>query len=268
MSKKDGIERAQHVALNKIVAQGAFGSSMACNYIIRNNPVHAKTYVWLKDGTPVAAFTGSANYTLTGFGRSQIEAMDSVDPNIALQFYKRCLLHTASCDAMDIEDAIAITETRVFNNNPQADPEGDSVTLSLLDTHSNDTHKRAGLNWGQRDGRNPNQAYIPVPRAVQSSGFFPDCGEQFTVLTDDGDSFIFVRAQENGKALHSTLDNSQIGEYIRSRLGVRLGEYVTRQHLVKYGRTDITFTKIDEETFILDFRPNFGPGEDAELWQK
>ena len=58
-----------------------------------------------------------------------------------------------------------------------------------------------------------------------------------------------------------------MGEYIRTRIGVRSGEYVTRQHLAEYGRTDITFTKIDEETYILDFRPNFGPGEDAELWQ-
>ena len=177
MPKKDGIEWAQHVALNKIVEQGAFGSSMACNYVVRGNPVHAKTYVWLRDNEPVSAFAGSANYTLTGFSRSQIEAMDAVDPTAAYQFYNDCLRNSASCDAIDIEDMVAITETRTLNDNPQADPEGEFVTLSLLSTRSGDTHEKAGLNWGQREDRNRNQAYIPVPRAVQLSGFFPEIGE-------------------------------------------------------------------------------------------
>lgn len=199
--------------------------------------------------------------------------MDAVDPNEAFQFYNQTLRNSASSDAIDIEDMVTITETQVRNDNPQADPEGECITLSLLDTHSGDTHKKSGLNWGQIElgpaGRKkPYQAYIPVPSAVQLSDFFPNRGEQFTVLTDDGNSFIFVRAQAGGKALHTTLDNSQLGKYIRSRLGVRSGQYVTRQHLAEYGRTDITFTKIDEETYILDFRPNFGPGEDAELWQE
>lgn len=257
MAKKDGIERAQHVALNKIVKQSAFKNTMACNYMVKGNPVHAKVYVWLRGDEPVSAFSGSANYTLTGFGRSQIEVMDAVDPKDALQFYKQCLLNAVSCDAENIEGRITITETHTLNVNPQVNFKSEFVTLSLV-TKTGDTHKRAGLNWGQRPKRNPDQAYIPVPREVQLSGFFPDTTKPFTVLTDDDDSFIFVRAQTNGKALHSPSDNSQIGRYIRSRIGVSSGEYVTRHHLDEYGRTDITFTKIDEETYFLDFKPKFG----------
>ena len=267
MPRKDGIEKVQHNAFQKLSEQGSYGNTVKCDYIVRGNPVHAKTYLWLRDDTPIVAFSGSANYTNTGFGQTQIEAMSEVDPAITHTFYNECLRNSESCDAIDIETMVAITETRSFGDNPQALPDGDYVTLTLLSTRNGETHERSGLNWGQRDGRNPNQAYIPVPRNVQLSNFFPDRGEQFTVLTDDGDSFIFVRVQENGKALHTTEDNSQLGEYIRSRIGVRSGEYVTRQHLSQYGRTDVTFTKIEEETYLMDFRPNFGPGEDAENWQ-
>lgn len=267
MSRKDGIEKVQHNAFQKLSEQGSYGNDVNCSYIVRGNPVHAKTYLWLKDDTPIIAFSGSANYTNTGFGKTQIESMSEVDPINVQSLYSDCLRNSESCDAIDIETMVAITETRSFDTNPQAEPEGDFVTLTLLSTRDGETHGRSGLNWGQRQGRNPNQAYIPVPRSIQKSDFFPERSEQFTVLTDDGDSFIFVRAQENGKALHTTEDNSQLGEYLRARIGVRSGEYVTRQHLSQYGRTDITFTKIEDETYLMDFRPNFGPGEDAENWQ-
>jgi len=32
--------------------------------------------------------------------------------------------------------------------------------------------QRSGLNWGQRPGRDPNQAYLSVPVEIQRSGFF------------------------------------------------------------------------------------------------
>ncbi len=268
MPRKDGIEKAQHNAFQRLVARGSFGNHVNCEYIVRGNPVHAKTYLWLKDDTPIVAFSGSANYTNTGFSQSQTEAMAEVNVDIANSFYNKCLRNSASCNATHIETMIAIIETRSFNDNPRAKPEGECVTLTLLNTRDGETHKKAGLNWGQREGRNPNQAYIPVPKEVQDTDFFPERKEQFTVLTDDGDSFIFVRAQANGKALETTENNSYLGEYIRSRIGVPSGKRVTREHLSQYGRTDVTFTKIEEETYLMDFRPNFGPGEDAESSQE
>ena len=269
MSMKDGIERAQHAALKKLVQNGSFGSRVQCSYVTKGNPVHAKTYVWMNDREPVSAFAGSANYTLTGFGQSQVDTMAVVDPRAALDFYNECLENTISCDVEDVENNVVITETRKIGRHPSAMPEeNQTVTLSLLVSSTGETHTRAGLNWGQRPGRERNQAYIPVPMDIARQEFFPDIGIPFTVLTDDGFSFIFVRAQQGGKALHTTESNSTVGEYLRTRIGMPLGEYVTRTHLVEYGRTDVTMTKIDEETFLLDFRPNFGPGEDAELWEQ
>ena len=265
MAKRDGIERAQHLAFQKLCTHGASGSEVSSEYTVRGNPVHAKSYVWLRDGHPVSAFAGSANYTRTGFGRAQIECMSEIDPKAALDFFNLCRRNSADCLNDDIETMVAVTESRqvAFENEDAQD----SVTLSLLDTRTGKTPQKSGVNWGQRSGRDKDQAYIAVPAPVQDQGFFPERGEQFTVLTDDGDSFIFVRAQDNGKALQTTRNNSEIGAYIRSRIGVRNGEFITREHLLNYGRTDITFMKLDEDTYVMDFRPNFGPGEDAEVWE-
>ena len=60
-------------------------------------------------------------------------------------------------------------------------------------------------------------------------------------------------AQDGDKAIHSTKNNSLLGKYFRKRLGVPLGEFVTRQHLQAYGRTDIKICKIDNETYFMDF---------------
>lgn len=81
----------------------------------------------------------------------------------------------------------------------------------------------------------------------------PEIGYTFSLITDDGQAFDCVVAQEGRKAIHSTNDNSEIGKYIRNRIGVPLGSPVTVDDLKKYGRTDYTIEKIDEETFLLDF---------------
>ena len=61
----------------------------------------------------------------------------------------------------------------------------------------------SGLNWGQRENRNPDQAYISIPAPERRSGFFPQIGVEFDILCDDGFLIKCVRAQQNGKALQS-----------------------------------------------------------------
>jgi len=73
------------------------------------------------------------------------------------------------------------------------------------------------------------------------------------VLTDDNKELICVRAQDDGKAIHTTLDNSLLGEYFRFRLGLPNGVFITKDHLLRYGRADVDFYKIDEETYLMDF---------------
>ena len=51
---------------------------------------------------------------------------------------------------------------------------------------------------------------------------------------------------------NSTFNNSEIGRYIRKRIGLKEGALVSTQDLINYGRTDYTIEKLDEETFLLD----------------
>ena len=107
-------------------------------------------------------------------------------------------------------------------------------------------------------GREPNQAYIPLSSKVYRGDFFPARGHHFTLHTDDGQVIICARRQDNGKALHSTENNSIIGEYFRRRLGVPLGKPVAKADLKKYGRFDIVFYKIDDDNYYMDFSPPSG----------
>ncbi|OTP86755.1 hypothetical protein B5S42_12510 [Gilliamella apicola] len=129
----------------------------------------------------------------------------------------------------------------------------DTVILSLLDSNTHETHLSSGLNWGQRKNREPNQAYIPVPAKVVRTGFFPPGGKHFEVLTDDSEYLILRLEQDNDKAITTPENNSILGKYFRNRLGLNTGEFVTREHLEKYGRTDVTFYKTSNGEYLLDF---------------
>lgn len=61
-----------------------------------------------------------------------------------------------------------------------------------------------------------------------------------------------VVAQDGRKSIQTTYGNAILGEYIRKRIGAKSGEFLTVEHLEKYGRTDFTLTKLDNETFHFD----------------
>ena len=90
---------------------------------------------------------------------------------------------------------------------------------------------------------------------IYRSDFFPKRSIHFTVLTDDNKILICTRAQKDelGHAIETPHNNSLLGEYFRNRLGLPNGAFVTRDDFDKYGRTDIDFYKIDNETYYMDF---------------
>lgn len=102
-------------------------------------------------------------------------------------------------------------------------------------------------------GRDPNQAYLSLRAEVYNTNFFPERGTPFTVLTDDGKTIICSRAQDHGKGIHTPHNNALIGEYFRNRLGLASGAVVSAEDLRRYGRTDVHFYKIDDETYYMDF---------------
>jgi len=58
---------------------------------------------------------------------------------------------------------------------------------------------------------------------------------------------------DEGQQLQTPISNSILGRYFLYRLGVPLGAKVEDKHLKEYGQDYVVFTKIDDETFQMDF---------------
>jgi hypothetical protein len=232
--------------------------SFTCSYVCENPPVHANLYIWLKSGTPMLAYTGSADFLQNAFVSSRKEIMEYCDPDEAYRFFEEVEAKSIYCNHSEVEDHIVLRPTHQIldaENKTIIKLTGEGiapVSLSLL-TSKGEIGEKSGLNWGQRKGRNKNEAYIHLPAHIARTGFFPLNKQHFTVVTDDGHTLILRVEQQNNKAITTPLSNAQLGEYFRNRLGLANGAFVTKQDLLKYGRTDVTFYKIDDEQYYMDF---------------
>jgi NgoFVII restriction endonuclease. len=244
-----------------------------CSYVnINKTPIHSKLYIWMKNETPRLAYISSANYTYTAFKKGQDEIASLCDPEKALAYYKAIIPDSLYCTHEDAEDLVVnnVTMDSSGRNNTYESPDGEPlaihdgnhVKLPLYGVKRNVIQKVAGLNWGQRFGREPNQAYIPIPTNIAKSDFFPPLGVPFSVLTDDNIPFVCVRAQPKtkggriGYAIETTSNNSELGEYFRRKLGLQPGVFVELEDLDRYGNRYVTFTKINEEEYYMQFLPS------------
>jgi len=244
--------------------------SFSCQYIYQNTPINANLYLWFKGAQPYAAFAGSANFIQKAFSKNQREIMVECDPDKAADYFNEIEGDSIYCYSSEVEEYIPIfSVSNMLDklNNPEV-LEDNTVILSLLNSRTNETHSTAGINWGHRmnyyrkkDGsishrlRNPNEAYIPLPRSVAQSGFFPLNKQHFTVVTDDRKQLTLRVEQEGNKAITTPKSNALLGEYFRNRLGLPNGAFVRKADLERYGRTDVTFIKIDDEQYFMDFAP-------------
>ena len=261
MCPKDGMPESNHASFKKIM-EDDYKHRFFCSYVFNKPQVHSKVYTWFKGDVPVLGFVGSANYTQTAFYNKQRECVVSCSPQLSFNYYNDLINDSIYCTHIEAEGLVQIYKDKVYNriqrqrHDDTTDDESlnelPNVKVSLL-SKNDSMQKRSGLNWGQRPKRSRNQAYIPLKAKVYNSDFFPGIRKHFTVYTDDNKVLICTRAQENAKAIHTPHNNSLIGEYFRNRLGLASGAFITKADLLKYGRTDVTFYKIDDETYYMDF---------------
>lgn len=261
MAPYDGLSIPIHEGFKTLHGHSYANSvkTFLCSYICENPPVHANLYIWLKNDVPLLAYTGSADFVQSAFISARKEIIEVCDPKEAFDYYLAAERNSIYCNHSEIEDHIVLRLAHQIldaENKPLTTLEGDGITsvhLSLL-TNKGDVGKRSGLNWGQRNQRNRNEAYIPLPRKIAKTAFFP-LGRHFTVVADDGHTLLLRVEQQNDKAITTPLSNAQLGEYFRNRLGLSNGAFVTKQSLINYGRTEVTFHKIDDEQYFMDFSP-------------
>jgi len=252
----DGLNEVQHKGFQKMSTNNEEDLiTFNCKYVYKSPPVHSKLFLWFKNGEPYKAFTGSANYTLKAFSEGCGEFMTECDLKEASSYYREVESRSIYCTDNEVENYIRIYKNAPLHNYEMqqlTSSEDNTCVLSLISS-TGEVAKSSGLNWGQREGRNPNQAYIPLPSIISKSGFFPLNKRHFTVVSDDGECFIMRVEQDGNKAITTPNDNSELGRYFRERLGVENGTAINKSHLIQYGRTDICFSKLDDEHFFMDF---------------
>lgn len=250
-------KRGDHLGYLSILNDPAYRPRFTGYYYSGSPPVHCKAYGWKGAGRSVG-FSGSANYSSYGFfSGQQLNQLTVDDPDQIFELHQQLLPNcTLIRDAEVARPQHDILEDLHVGGSVQAGgyrwlTPNESVRISFLDRNG-ELPAKSGMNWGQRPGREPNQAYLPIRGEVRDESFLPPFGFTFTLVTDDGKALDCKVQQGDRKAVSSTHDNSELGRYLRARLGVSDGSFVTKSDLVRYGRTDFTLAKVDEETFLLD----------------
>lgn len=137
------------------------------------------------------------------------------------------------------------------------------ATLVLYDPKTGEVPGASGLNWCFADAHVcKNDAYFALRKSFfrEHPDFFPPQGSVFTGIWDDGTQMKFLLEGTQDiddeiapKQISTDGDKSILGAYMRDRLGVPSGHFITRADLDRYGRDSVEVTKIDEYTFAFDF---------------
>lgn len=240
------------------------------NIFYSNIPVHSKCYVWKRNNVIVHALVGSANFSTNGLRTPfrEVLAETTFDTFEPLNAYIQTIFNSSISCLEAVARQVVI---------PALAPITCSLTLLAEDGEVQGT---AGLNWGQnpRNHTRPNDAYIKIrtqdirnfpvffppkqlnPIHIENRGRPYRHNDNVEIIWDDG---VIMDALFEGsqpinnivfpKQISSFPRKSDLGEYIRLRIGVPSGQPVRRHHLNAYGRTDISVSMIGEGIYEFDF---------------
>lgn len=265
MARKDGINEWDHENYKQLMYENP---KLNVRYYTGLPGIHAKVYHWHDDflQEPVT-FVGSANFSWNGF-RDQIEVMVESSPFNIEEIFN--IANTTRCTDANVDKKVNfnfLSHQKVFNSVTHYDLSESYTTRRMiikefvdlpLSINEDSIQEVAVLNWGQRQGRDANEAYLKVPTLINRDNpdFFPPRAHEFSLITDDRERFICTMAQADRKAIHTPRDNTIFGIYFRKRLGVPLGQRVDVQDLQNYGRHMVRIYKINPETYFMDFSPD------------
>lgn len=227
-------------------------SNFSCCYLYIPPSPETNYYVWLTNETPLKAYCCPYEFTQQSMLRRYKDLPNSVVATDAYKIYENAVGRSIYCNHAEVDDYIVVHSSSTPLTAFPSKLEENCVHLSLL-ARGGETGTKSGLNWGQRNSRNKNEAYIPLPVNIARSGFFPLNKQHFLVVTDDHHTLQLRVEQQNNKAITTPASNALLGEYFRNRLGLPNGSYIKKENLLAYGRSDVTFYKIDEEQYYMDF---------------
>lgn len=249
-----GIDSNTHEAFRELHGNrySSKWGNFSCSYLYTPPGFNESWYIWLDNERSLQAFSTSNDFTQSSMLRKNNTIIKEHTASYAYKIYEKIVDRSIFCNHAEVEDYVIIHAPNIsLKTNSFIDSE-QHVTLSFI-TRTGETGTKSGLNWGQRNNRNRNEAYIPLPRPIAKSGFFPLNKQHFLVVTDDHHMLQLRVEQQNDKAITTPASNALLGEYFRNRLGLANGAYVSIKDLNNYGRTDVTFYKIDDEQYFMDF---------------
>lgn len=284
------VERLEELPINTTVIYGMYGdkgiqsrlhnSLINCQNTIRNVniwystiPIHSKCYIWKYNNTIQHALIGSANFSTNGLTTPYREVLAETthDTFYALDEYiLRVLNHSILCNNIVMPSTQIQTHYNFVNDT-------NICNMSLLDRYGN-VPSASGLNWGHGQGHvTPNDSYIAIRKEhlrncpnlfppkqkfpnIRQNGRLQRHNDAIEIIWDDGyvmEGLLEGNQNENGliypKQISSSPQKSIMGQYIRQRLGLPSGYFITINDLINYGRTDITVSLIDEGIYSFDF---------------
>lgn len=243
---------------------------------------HSKCYVWLKNGVPIRALVGSANFSSNGLNNDYREVLFEVDERQAsvVNGYIDIIAHSArACTDIDPATTFVETKAQAVARALEENYESGVAKLSLL-TNKGEMPPKSGLNWGMSEDSNvrPNDAYIAIRKAnirLHTDVFSPrhelppgessrgNLTEVVELLWDDGtvmqarfegtQSIAELGDQKYPKQLASFPNKDILGKYLRKRLGVAEGQPVTKSDLLHYGSTEVQLRLIEEGVYSAKF---------------
>lgn len=285
----DGIQRSLHSAL---VSANAELNNV--NILYSTIPVHAKCYIWKYRGEVRSALIGSANFSTNGLTTPFKEVLadataDTFDP---LNNYINAILNSAiSCDDAIVKENKCKRHNPNEDTNPITyDKDICSMPLFIIENGVPTVPPQSGINWGlaKLSGShvNINDAYIRIgsdliehyPEMFPPKQKCPTENEQvgrlghrhndnIEILWDDGTSMTgllegTISKTINGKRdlypkqISSTPSKSDLGKYLRKRMGIKEGYRVTYEDLKKYGRSTIDISLQGNGIYYFDFSVN------------
>ena len=234
--------------------------------------IHSKCYVWRNRGEIVHALIGSANFSTNGLTTPirEVLAETTHDTFRPLNNYLQHILNN-SISCLEVGNERVVDET----------PNSAICLMSLLDRASN-MPVSSGLNWGQNPNNHttPDDAYIairmkhinnypnlfqvkqikPSESRTDNRGRIQRHNDAIEIIWDDGmtmEGLLEGSQKRNGliypKQVSSFPVKAQLGQYIRNRIGVPLGQPVRKHHLENYGRTNIAVSLIADGVYHFDF---------------
>lgn len=275
MYASDGIGRGLHQSLLQL---DAVNDNVKIYY--SELPVHSKCYIWKKNNKIVTALVGSANFSINGLYNPYKEILAEV----SYKDYERLNIYidqiTGYCKKCDQFKVInykkqkkkLIIENQTINKDM-------FCKMSLLDNSGN-VPEKSGLNWGLAKGHTTSgDAYIAIKKGLieEFPELFPPKLGYATNIPKGGKTNRQNEAVEfiwdDGTIMEGLLEGSQniegrsypkqlcsgpkkyiLGKYLRKRMGIEDLDYlITKEDLMKYGRTDVSISLQGEGVYMLDF---------------